>query len=68
MTKIFKISDKRYAIGEPGKRAKFVVDAANNNGHCVVTGVRGVKPLLDERFKAVNPNKTVAAALQDAIA
>jgi hypothetical protein len=59
--KIFQISDKRFAIGNPGKKAAFVVDMTGRPGHGgKIVGVRGVKPVLDDRFTIVaKPTKAL---------
>lgn len=62
---IFQIDSNKYAIGEKGKQAKYVVKATGRVGHGgKVVGVRGIRPLLDERFKIVKVAKEIAEVLQ----
>lgn len=61
--KIFAISKNKFAIGKPGKRAQYVV--SNYGGK--VAGVRGVRPILDGRYKTATPSKAVATALRAAV-
>lgn len=52
--KIFQIDTNRFAIGNEGKEAAFVADITGRPGHGgKIVGVRGVKPLLDDRFAVV---------------
>ncbi len=58
---IFQISKNRYAIGSRHFIAKYVVDVKGNS----ITGVRGVRPRLDDRFKVAKVSKNVAAVLRE---
>lgn len=61
---IFQINKNVFAIGKAGKRANYVI--AVKRGKTV--GVRGQRPVLDERFKITKANKMVRTALTEAIA
>lgn len=61
---IFKINKNVFAIGKAGKRAAYVV--ALKRGKLV--GVRGQRPVLDDRFNVTRANKAIRAALTEAIA
>lgn len=61
---IFQIAKNKFAIGTFGKRAKYVVKAAGKK----VTGVRGVRPMLDKRYSKVSPPAAVRTALKAALA
>lgn len=61
--KIFAINSNTFAIGKPGKRALYVVRSERGK----VRGVRGVRPLLDDRFKPAKASAAVKATLTEAI-
>ncbi len=59
---IFKIADNRFATGTKNKKATAVVAKTGK----LVHGVRGVRPVLDERFETTKsaPAWAVAALKQ----
>lgn len=57
--KIFVVGKNRFAIGKNNQRAEYVVKLTRGK----YVGVRGQRPILDERYKTVKGNKTLRAAL-----
>lgn len=65
---IFEIKKDVYAIGNKGKSAAYVVRTSGRAGHGgKIVGVRGVKPVLDDRFPIVKPAKAIVDALTAAV-
>lgn len=61
---IFEVGKNKFAIGTFGKRALYVVKTVRNK----ITGVRGQRPLLDNRYKKTAASAEVKAALKAALA
>jgi formylmethanofuran dehydrogenase subunit E len=57
---IFAINKNTFAIGTAGKRAAYVVRKTGKKVH----GVRGQRPVLNDRYKKASPGKEIAAALK----
>lgn len=56
---IFVVGKNRFAIGKNNKRANYVVQLKRGK----YVGVRGQRPILNDRFKTVKGNKALREAL-----
>lgn len=60
---VYEVGKNRFAIGPANKRAKYVVAKQGKT----FVGIRGQRPILNERYAKIKPSKELRAAFAEVI-